>query len=528
VTRSQDVAGDGTQKELDGGAKRDARTVAFAGLQRRSSVESRLSKRRSFVNSEADPTERIEGEMKLFAPVKNQSEKGSVRAPSPEPEEEAPEETPKPAKLDPLALPTPKVIGAFVETPATVKVEKPDVPATSTAFQDKATEHQATSLRRVTVDGNENSKLPPPPLFREEQDGAERRSHKRAQSAASDRPPGRSSSLSARRRARSFSRGRRPLVNSARPPTVKDDLLDIQRANHIDDSTLDDIAELFGHQDPLVAAFGSGVVKSENGDNEAGRREQELEAYDRLNRSLQTGLLGIRTAKQGIEQLETKVSQADIKGHSPHAAHGHKSDGSSPSCPSCHGSKAGKDAAVTYVHLPLPRLWQRRPKFRFTFLGLGLFLLSLWYIAESLMCFRYCKPEYCYPGMACDWSSDDPLWGHAIPVKLDQWMTGGRGRELAHHLRPEVEDWLADMWDAATGTDISTVDTSRYSWEQKRQHRRRLAKKGLRKPFIERPEDKSVFKMWRSVRQSKEKARAAHEMGYELDEDESIARDEKL
>ncbi|KAK4239440.1 hypothetical protein C8A03DRAFT_14158 [Achaetomium macrosporum] len=528
ATRNRDVAEGGTQKGLDGGAKRDARTVAFVGLQRRSSIESRLSKRRSFVNSEADPTERIEGEMKLFAPLENQSEKGSLRAPSPEPDEEAPDETPKPAKLDPLTQPTPRVIGAFVETPATVKVEKPGEPATRTASEDKGAEHQATSLGCMMADESADSKPPVPPLFREGKDGTERRHHKRTQSAGSDRVSGRSSSLSTRRRARSFSRGRRPLINSARPPTVKDDLLEIRRANHIDDSTLDDIAELFGHQGLLDATLGSGVAKPENSDNDAGHRENELEAYDRLNRSLQTGLLGIRTAKHGIEQLETKVSQADIKEHSPHAVHGDGTGRASPSGPSCRGSKAENDAAVTYIHLPLPRLWYRWPTFRFTFLGLGLFLLSLWYIAESLMCFRYCKPEYCYPGISCDWSSDDPLWGYAIPVKLDQWVTGGQGREFARRLRPEVADWLADMWDAATGTDISTVDTSRYSWEQKRQHRRRLAKKGLGKPLVERPEDQAVFNVWRSVREAKEKAQAAHEMGYELDEDESIAGDEKL
>jgi hypothetical protein len=269
-------------------------------------------------------------------------------------------------------------------------------------------------------------------------------------------------------------------------------------------------------------------IKPEPSINDKLDREKELEAYDRMSRSLETGLLGIRSAKQGIERLEGKVAHVDNTEHPQHTAHSNNLKGKSPSCPACRGSKPPADPGVTYVHLPLPRLWYRQPRFRFTLLGLSLFLLSLWYIAESWMCFRYCKPEYCYPGKPCDWSADDPVWGYAIPVKLDQWVTGGQGRSLVRRARPDAADWLADMWDAATGTDITTVDTSRYSWEQRRQHRRRLAKKGLRKPFVERQEDKAMFSGWRSVREASERAQTAQEMGYQVDEDESIAGDERL
>jgi hypothetical protein len=100
-------------------------TVGFAGLQRDPSTDSLSSKRSSMARSDTDPTERIEGEMKLFAPMENHSERGSVRAPSPEAEEDEGkfDETPRPAKIDPLTLPTPKVTGAYVETPASVMVD---------------------------------------------------------------------------------------------------------------------------------------------------------------------------------------------------------------------------------------------------------------------------------------------------------------------------------------------------------------------------------------------------------------------
>jgi hypothetical protein len=494
------------QRRSFGGAKSDARpTVGFAGLSRRSSVESKVAKRTSFVHSDSDPTERIEGEMKLFAAQENQSEKGSLRALSPEAEEQAPDETPKPAKADPLTQPTPRVVGAFVETPATVKVEKPESSITVPAAKNKESESQEDGPQRPTNGSSgsaESSEDPGPTFTQDGKYGIAVRQQKRAQSSKGDRVSGRSSSVSSRRRARSLSRSRKPLANSAKPPTVKNDLLEIQRANQIDDSTLDDLADLLnqqGHLDPVLPD--ARRIKSEASNSNTLDERKELEAYDRMSRSLETGLLGIQIAKQGIERLENKVAQGDLSKHS--------------------------QDTVTYVSLPLPHLWYRRPKFRFTLLGLGLFLLSLWYIAESWMCFRYCKPEYCYPGAPCDWSSDDPVWGYAIPVKLDQWVAGGQGRRLARQLGPEVADWLADLRDAATGTNITTVDTSHYNWEEKRRYRRRLARKGLGKPFVERLEDKGVLSGWKSVREANARVQSAREMGYEVGEDESIRGDQR-
>lgn len=508
------------QRRSLGGAKSDVRpTVGFAGLSRSSSVESRVAKRASFVHSDSDPTERIEGEMKLFAAQENQSEKSSLRASSPAVEEEVPSETPKPTKVDPLTQPTPRVVGAFVETPATVKAEKPEVPVTAPVAKNEENESPDDGHRYPTNGSNrssESSEDPGPSFAQAGKGGIVARQQKRAQSSKGDRVSGRSSSLSSRRRARSLSRSRRPLANSAKPPTVREDLLEIQRANQMDDSTLDDLADLLNHQDHLdpIIPDARWIKPEENNSKLDG--QEELEAYDRMSRSLETGLLGIQIAKQGIERLEDKVAQADLNKHSHHTPHGQHVKRKPP-----------PDATVTYVSFPLPQLWHRRPKFRFTLLGLGLFLLSLWYIAESWMCFRYCKPEYCYPGTACDWSSDDPVWGYAIPVKLDQWVAGGQGRELTRQLGPEVADWLADLRDAATGADITTIDTSHYNWEQKRRYRRRLARKGLAKPFVERPEDKAVFNGWKSVREANARVQSAREMGYGVSEDESTDGDRR-
>ncbi|KAK3906235.1 hypothetical protein C8A05DRAFT_29945 [Staphylotrichum tortipilum] len=520
-SRDRDLAERGRQRRLVGGAKGDARpTVGFAQLTRSSSAESKVAKRASLVHSDSDPTERIEGEMSLFAPQENQSERGSLRAPSPGPEGQVVDETPKPIKPDPLTQPTPRVTGAFVETPATVKVEKLDGSAAAPVAEPKDANPPGTDLGHSNMESSRYSK-PALAEFRNENQ------EKRTQSSRGGR--GRASSLSARRRARSFSRGRAPLINSAKPPTVRDDLLEIQRVNQIDDSTLDDIADLLILHEPAGAALASRRVKIEPENKSKPGVETKLEEYDQLSRSLETGLLAIRTAKQGIERLEDKVAHANLKDDSQQTNSGGGVKGEPPACPTCHGSHPpAAGTTVVYLQFPLPRLWHREPRFRFTLLGLSLFLFSLCYLAESWMCSRYCKPEYCYLGTPCDWSSDDPVWGYAVPVKLDQWVTGGQVRELVRRVRPDVADWMADMWDAAAGTDIAAVDTSQYSWEQKRQHRRRLAKKGLGKPFVERPEDSAIFSGWKSAREARERAQTAQAMGYEVDDDETIAVDERL
>ncbi|KAK3383916.1 hypothetical protein B0T24DRAFT_606689 [Lasiosphaeria ovina] len=513
------------QKKADC-AKGDVKpTVGFAGFKRDSSVDSSSDKRSNFAHSDSDPTERIEGEMKLFAPLENHSERGSLRAPSPAPEQgETTDDTPRPTKPDPLTQPTPRVTGAFIETPTSVKIERfeesPAAGSSNTGTLGSGVDREGAGYSASTGDGGLDVQL------RGRRVNVSPRQPEHAFSATDDRVLGRqSSALNVHRRAKSVPRTRSALVNSARPPTVKDDLLEIQKANQFEDSTLDDIADLteFLDQRPRkLEALESRRPGYDGAAREFLGMEKELAAYDRMSKTLKTGILGIRTAKKGIERLEDKVSHADTK-DIVHGAHGN----SSIMCPVCHGHLA-TEVSGSYIRLPLPRLWSRDPRFRFTLSGLLVFLLSLWYIAESSVCFLYCKPLYCYPGKPCDWSPDDPLWGYSIPVKLDQWVTGGRAREFANRVGPDVADWLADVWDVAIGSDITQVDTSYYTWDQKRQHRRRLLKKGLVRPFVERPEDKAKFGAWRAARLLMERVDSAREMGYSVDEDESIAGDERV
>lgn len=546
-------------------------TVGFTGLPRSRSTDSVKSKKS--MSSEADPTARLEAEANLFAPGDNHSEKGSVRAPSPEPDsddEKEVEATPRQPKPDPLTMPTPKITGAYVETPATVKVEKFDLKdkqqkpkreerplrQRSASFRDKRTERAMSGSDRDTAsDPGTDDKL----------------STKTSSSGVR------------KRRTRSLSRRRGTLKNSARLPTVKDDLKELQRTHHIEDSTLDDLEEvILGRKAPSRevealldklpqdSSFDDDVdfdleldtklntrtnqIDPQNNDN------SDLDRLTRMNNTLKSSLYGIHTAARGIERLSDQVStknKAADKAAEDKTAENkptalktpkeepveknlldtikpepvpekmaalHDSHGTGPAYISHPDAKT-----VSYIQFPVPQLYYRKPYFRFTLLGLILFLLGSWYVLESAMCAKFCRPTRC-SSTPCVWSVNDPTFGNAIPVKLDQWTTGGRGRILAEQVKEEVGDWLADMKDVFYDREITEIDINRLSFEQKRQHRRRLRKKGLVKPRVQTAEQRAKWEAWRQARREQERQKEAREMGYEIsaDEDETIGGDQRV
>ncbi|KAK1994444.1 hypothetical protein LX36DRAFT_660540 [Colletotrichum falcatum] len=514
---------------------------------RQRSTDSAKDSRKSMASSDSDPTDRIEQEMKLFAPADNQSERGSVRAQSVEPSTEdedknlVADETPRPIKVDPLSLPTPKVTGAYVETPATTRVEH---------VQDikPLTKPETTSTASDSRPSTRRGSRPPSragTFFKTDEAGPATSDDKEKRSQST----GTATASTLRRRNRSTSRPRPPLTNSVKPPTVKDDLLELQRRHQIEDSTLDDFEELFNIQalqnapPPEIESMLDEIeIKKEEVAAKPNltktERDQELEQYDRMSKTLKDGLLSIRTAKQGIERLEGQVSHAEGKPgdkatpkegsedqrseKSPH--HRHHPD-HARDCPDCVGAIPIKE--VSYLHLPVPSLYQRKP-FRLTFVGLVFLIVSLWYAAESVMCELYCRPASC-SSTPCVWSPTDPTWGVAIPVKLDEWATNGWGRQVANQFSEEASDLWADAVDFVTGTDITTVDMETLGFYEKRQHRRRLRKKGLLGPPVESPEDKAKWDAWHAARVASERVENAREMGYDISgADESFGGDEML
>ncbi|KAL6880791.1 hypothetical protein J3F83DRAFT_3300 [Trichoderma novae-zelandiae] len=578
TTVSNTTANTGTAPDATRDFEKSRPSVAFTGLQRTRSVDSTKSKRSS-MQSEPDPTARIEAEMKLFAPSDNHSERGSLRAPSPplddsdDLDDRAPskqssqEATPRPSKPDPLTMATPRVTGAYVDTPVTVKTEK----LVLKPEPKPKPEEYAPKLAEARAKAAEPTK--PALLFRDRKPSfSSWRSKERTQDQDTLSDPGTTddggdigaSALAAvkKPRAKSLPRRRPPMKNSARPPSVKDDLMELRREYNIDDSTFDDLDEMLANarKTAKLAASESGAAARSSGidlgldldldfdsepdvakvmksactkDGERSSSDGEIAAYERMNKTLQTGLLRIRSAKQGIERIEDRFSRAQpqspekksaalTEAPEGHEHHGHESV--TAGCPYCaSSSKSASPAPVTYLHLALPRLFHREPTFRLTWLGLFTLLLSLWYATEATMCSLYCRPTTCPASKSpCVWSFDDPTeFGTALPIKLDQWISGGQGRQLASVAYEEAHDLFADVQDLALGRSITDVDTEALSPEQKRRHRRRLRKKGLvPSPREPRPEDKAKWDEWRAARLAKERAGERRGKGYTPVEEE--------
>lgn len=445
--------------------------------------------------SETDPVDRIEAEMDLFALAKSQSEKSSQRAPSPGPSErsEPIEETPKQIRVDPLTLPTPRVMGAYVETPATVKVKVERDFDWSDVDSDTA-----DSQTKIIPKQREDPKESKP---------------KHADSSDS------SNKGKVTRRGKRRAKRRLPVVNTAKIPTVKEDLRSIKRQNHIEDSTLDDFDDLLdnlGFNLDEQQQLDDDTIKSEEDfDAKLGLTEQEREqlAYVRMSKSLKTGLQGIRSAKQGIERLEDSISQHKLTRD--------------------HDLTDIKTPGVTILHHPpisepyvaLPILYHRDPKFRLTPLGLFTLLVAIWYTIESVFCSLYVDTYECPRGMVCDWSPNEPYFPYATPFMLDEWISGGKGRALVWRVGEEIGDAAAEVADWATGHDFTQDEVMYMNIWDRRRHRRRLHKRGLHRKWIEPIQHKFKFQAWRDS--WNERQREIDE-GIPVWEDESMFGDEAL
>lgn len=537
-------------------------TVGFAGLRRVNSEESTKSKRSS-MHSESDPTARIEAEMKLFAPQDNYSERGSARASSPLPDSDEEEHakndtaidlTPKPQKSDFLELPTPRVTGAYVETPVTIKVDK--VKTEEQEDEKSANEHTVT----VQAPAIFQDKMPKLAWRKKEQDTASEPGARDEAQTVNDSVTT-SADKGKKPRAQSLPRRRPPMKNSAIVPSVKDDLRELQRQHNIDDSAMDDLEDIltgkkqaspklerlllelprrpdegnYDEDDEALAALDRQVtqqsadVKLENNDaDQEDVSAGEKALYDKMSQTLRTGLLGIRDAKLGIQRLEDQVSNAEKKPadkvneltakaktksltkshkHHQHTEKKQQQDHADV-CPEC--ISGPPPVSVSYVHFPVPRLYHRRPQFRLTFLGLFLTMLSLWYATESAMCTRFCRPATCAT-TPCVYSYDDPTtFGSALPIKLDQWTTGGHGRNLFNVAVDELQDWMADVDDMMHGRSIEDVHVEQLSITQRRRHRRRLQKRGLLRSAVKTgPEQSAKWDAWHRTRIANERAREA-------------------
>lgn len=499
-------------------------TVGFTGISRSSSTNS-LKSRSSSVASH-DPTARLEAEADLFA-LDTHSERGSFRVPSPlsdsesEDEDKKVVETPRPEKTDPLSMPTPRVTGAYVDTPLTVKVERREM-----SDDTKLTALKAAQSTQSAKPAQPAQPAQPIKDATETQDFSV--SHKASKSDGQIGYMRRRERREARR-SKSTPRQRSPLKNSAKLPSVKEDLWQICQNNAIDDSTLDDLTGLVmasSNPEELV-----NMLKTEELTPEIERSpEVQLERLTRIAD-------GLRASRKGMEKLEQQVSHSEQQ-MKPRAKplttqHGHQHVAHDPACPECATSKPTD--VVTYVHVPVPRLYRTRPKFKLTWTGFFMVLFCLWHMywfVEDLFYDRWGKQAFCYRGSPCRWDVDDPEYGFVIPVKLDEWLTGGAVRPHASRWLEEAEDSWADFEDWWRGTNIQQVDhrTIRDS-SKKAQYWRRIQKKGLFPKWNPSSWMLPQIEAWERESAAREEAEVRAAMGYDVWEevgDERMDKDQAV
>lgn len=486
-------------------------TVGFTGISRSSSTNS-ISSKTSVMSG--DPTARIAAEAKLFA-LDNYSERGSLRAPSPVPEtapeveankeaaEDNDDETPRPNKfIDPLTAPTPVVPGAFIQTPAPTMFthdvgEKVGVLSSKSKSPEKA------------VPQNRDPSTSP-----------------RANQSDYQPQPGHQRSANDTRRTKSVSRHRSPVKNSAKPPTVKDDLRRIYQKNNIDDSELDDLTDVImatENPEEVVKILKTEVPNLED-DTKDLPIDEQLKRMNGMSEALKTGLAGIRNAKRGIERLEDQVSRpgkatSDLIQNQP----ARPAELASP------GVGMQQSDLYTYVQVPVPRLYRNEPKLRPTIFGFFLLLLVFWqlyWFVEDLFYDQWGKQQFCYRGEPCRWDMDDPEYGYVIPVKLDEWITGGAIRPHAAHWLEEAHDGWADLEDWLTNTDIRQIHHQAIRDPvKKEQYWRRIEKKGLFPEWKPAAWLMPQIEVWDREARAREKAEAHAAMGYDIDDRDDLAND---
>jgi hypothetical protein len=400
-----------------------------------------LSKRSSTAStpkSDVDPEERIQAEASLFELPDLKYDPNSTRNPSLE-RDGSLEATPRP-RVDPLSLPTPVVTGAYIDTPAPRgRLPRISRRASSEPDIDDVLQDEVSRLAIKDFIRNSSSRS-----------GSANKVNNASQSAR-DRLPGPLSShpVDRARIAKPRSRSRPLLTNTANPASVKDDLRRIQQEAQIEDSTLDNFDELLAAEgdDPNSTTIMEVPLDLER--DSKGRplsekereRRQEISAYERMAKSIKSGLLNIRDAKRGIERLEDRVSSSPEPMVHTHNHH---------HCTAC----ASLDPWY-HVTFSVPKLWVKDPTsltgVRFTWWGLPLVLFITWFILESLTCEYICHPKY---AIVNEWHPSDPFWGWALPTLVDRW-TGGILKFCIKYM------WRLLLWIWSSWTDLDSSGRGR-------------------------------------------------------------------
>ncbi|KAI9815265.1 MAG: hypothetical protein M1827_002745 [Pycnora praestabilis] len=168
----------------------------------------------------------------------------------------------------------------------------------------------------------------------------------------------------------------------------------IQASDALGDSTIDSLENMMAHNAPDSPFHNAEDLQTNSNVpdakarplSQAGReRQQEMLAYERMDKRLRTLRSSIRDAKHGIESLENQVEFTPID---------------SISCPTCGCTAANglKEDRCNrwHVRLPFVRLyeWPKGGMLRLTKFGWFTLLCWVYFLSEWTICELYCQPKY--------------------------------------------------------------------------------------------------------------------------------------
>lgn len=137
-------------------------------------------------------------------------------------------------------------------------------------------------------------------------------------------------------------------------------------------------------------------------------------SLDRLGSKLQSIIHSIQDARSGLTVIEHAIVPGN--GSAIHAE--------GERCETCGKAQHDHGDGRVYLAIPIPRLWKRDSKsqrLRPTYLGWATAMFGLWYILESIMCDIYCHPTI---AEVCDGyclQPDAPQFPFVLPTMLWRW-----------------------------------------------------------------------------------------------------------
>ncbi|OKL60394.1 hypothetical protein UA08_04038 [Talaromyces atroroseus] len=324
------------------------------------------------------------------------------------PEQKKPIETPLPEK-------TPVVIGAWIDTPMTVR--NPD---TNGEDETKEIDSPSKSAPKSTVI----------PILRPSGSGeeSERKSTDVARSGAHAGKASAKSNIPPEKALNDDSMEKKPpqpgLIKPKIPKSALEGILEDAKSNadplnlDLGDDTINSLQGIINNADSGSSRFMK--MKEESLGRELDAIESDLDqqpiddkpqqSLDHMGSKLQSIIYSIRDARTGLNDLH----EALTSDNSNEAIHIKR-------CETC--GTPQRDGRI-YVAIPIPRLWRRdhvSRHLRLTYLGWLVVIFACWYISESTMCDYYCHPAI---AEVCDGyclQPDAPQFPFTLPTMLWRW-----------------------------------------------------------------------------------------------------------